>query len=72
MPGIHRSFLSMQDHTYLHVLVDFCKNWQNGRSFINKDTKVRREFIYIPQILLWAMPKHGEHLISAKLTHKMT
>jgi len=32
----------------------------------NKDTKVRREFIYIPQILLWATPKHGEHLISAK------
>jgi hypothetical protein len=32
----------------------------------NKDTKVRREFIYIPQILLWATPKHGEHLINAK------
>jgi hypothetical protein len=26
----------------------------------NKDIKVRREFIYIPQILLWATPKHGE------------
>jgi hypothetical protein len=38
----------------------------------HKDTKVRREFIYIPQILLWATPTHGEHLISARLTYKMT
>jgi hypothetical protein len=33
----------------------------------NKDTEVRKEFIYIPQILLWATPKHGDHLISAKI-----
>jgi hypothetical protein len=33
----------------------------------NKDTKVRTELIYIPQILLWTTPKQGEHLLSAKL-----
>jgi hypothetical protein len=67
MPGIHRSFLSIQDNTHLHVLVEFCKNWQMAEISYNKDTTVRTVLIYIPQILLWAMPKHGEHLITAKL-----